>query len=169
MEELREVKVLVQQERLSLPRVGTRKLHFLLQEHLASQQIKIGRDALFDFLRSEHLLIRPLKSYRKTTNSKHWLHKHPNLIKNYRPEQAEELWVADITYIETRQETGYLSLITDAFSRKIVGHHLHPSLHTDGVLKAFKKALRGAFIYTSLDPSFGSGTAILLCEVSSRS
>lgn len=89
------------------------------------------------------MLVHPKRCYRKTTNSKHWLYKHPNLVKErLKPTKAEQLWVADITYIETRQTTGYLSLITDAFSRRIMGYHLHSSLHTEGVLKALQIALR---------------------------
>ncbi len=71
------------------------------------------------------------------------MYKHPNLIKDQpKPEKAEQLWVADITYIDTQEATGYLSLITDAHSRKIVGYHLHPNLHTDGVLQALQMAIR---------------------------
>jgi len=125
-----------------LPRIGTRKLYFMLKEKFNSQHIKIGRDALFSFLRSEHLLVKPAKSYTKTTNSKHWLHKHPNLLKDKKASRAEEIWVSDITYINTQQRTGYLSLVTDAWSRKIVGFHLHHDLSTDGVVKALKMAIR---------------------------
>ena len=71
------------------------------------------------------------------------MHKHPNLVKSKpKPMAAEQLWVADITYIETREATGYLSLVTDAYSRRIMGYHLHANLHTDGVLKAWAMALR---------------------------
>ena len=134
---------MVQQVRISQPKIGTRKLHHLLKERFAQAGLKLGRDGLFEALRRAHMLIRPKRCYRKTTDSKHWLYKHPNLVKDRpKPSMAEQLWVADITYIETRQATGYLSLITDAFSRRVMGHHLHPSLHTDGVLAALRMALR---------------------------
>lgn len=139
---LSRVKELVQHERNYLPRVGTRKLFFMLKDEFKRNNIKIGRDGLFDYLRYQHMLVRPQRAYHKTTNSKHWLRKHPNLTKEYRPDKAEQLWVADITYIDTREKTGYLSLITDAYSRKIVGHYLHDSLHTDGVKKALEAALK---------------------------
>ncbi len=134
---------MVTQVRLSQPRIGTRKLYFLLKAKIQEAGIKLGRDGLFDGLRSAHMLVSPKKCYRKTTNSRHWMFKHPNLIKDQpRPSKAEQLWVADITYIDTRETTGYLSLITDAYSRKIVGYHLHPNLHTNGVLQALQMALR---------------------------
>jgi len=134
---------MVQQVRLSQPKIGTRKLHFLLHDRFAQAGLKLGRDALFEALRRAHMLVKPKRCYRKTTDSKHWLYKHPNLVKDRpRPTMAEQLWVADITYIETQQTTGYLSLITDAYSRRIMGYHLHASLHTDGVLLALRMALR---------------------------
>jgi putative transposase len=142
LEQLHRVKEWVIEKRLTLPRVGTRKLHHLLKNKIESYQIKLGRDGLFDFLRHHHMLIKPVKSYHKTTQSKHWLHKHPNLVQGYRPVKPEQLWVADITYIETKGQTVYLSLITDAYSRKIVGHHVHSSLHAELVAKAYQKALK---------------------------
>ncbi len=142
LEELREVKSEVVAERLHLPRLGTRKLYYRLKKKFQDRGIKIGRDGLFAFLRSEHMLIRRHRSYHKTTNSKHWLHKHPNLLKNKRSSRPNEIWVSDITYIETKEKVSYLSLLTDAYSRKIVGHHLHESLHTDGVATALIKAIK---------------------------
>lgn len=134
---------MVTQVRLKQPRIGTRKLHYLLNDRLTAAGIKLGRDGLFDSLRVAHMLVRPKKSYYKTTNSRHGMFKHPNLIKNTpKPSMAEQLWVADITYIDTCETTAYLSLVTDAHSRKIMGHYLHSNLHTDGVAKAFKMALR---------------------------
>lgn len=134
---------MVQQVRLTQPKIGTRKLYYLLKEPLIEAGLKMGRDALFEALRRAHMLIHPRRCYRKTTDSKHWLYKHPNLLKDRpKPTMAEQVWVADITYIETKQAIGYLSLITDAYSRRIMGHHLHPSLHTDGVLRALEMALK---------------------------
>lgn len=134
---------MVQQVRLRQPKIGTRKLHFLLGEQLQQAGLKMGRDQLFEALRRAHMLVHPRRCYRKTTDSKHWLYKHPNRLKGQpKPTMAEQVWVADITYIDTRHTTGYLSLITDAYSRRIMGHHLHPTLHTDGVLVAWRMALR---------------------------
>lgn len=129
-------------ERIYLPRLGTRKLYYRLGRQFKANGIKIGRDALFAFLRSEHMLVKPKRSYQKTTNSKHWLHKYPNLLKTRKAARPNEIWVSDITYIDTKAETAYLSLITDAYSRKIVGYHLHNSLHTDGVAAAMQMAVK---------------------------
>ena len=129
-------------QRRDMPRVGTRKIHYLIRPALESHQIKLGRDALFDFLRSEHLLINPKKSYTKTTWSKHWLRKYPNLYKDIRATRSEQVWVSDITYIGTRGGNTYLSLVTDAYSRKIVGHYLSPDLRTEGVSKALEMAIK---------------------------
>lgn len=141
LEQLKEVKAEVIKERLYLPRLGTRKLYYRLKERFQNQGIKIGRDALFAFLRSEHMLISRRRSYHKTTNSKHWLHKYPNLLINRKPSKPNEIWVGDITYIDTKENVVYLSLLTDAYSRKIVGHHIHENLHTNGVAAALSKAM----------------------------
>ena len=137
------VVAMVEQVRLAQPRIGTRKLYYLLKSKIEQAGIKMGRDGLFDGIRRAHMLVKPKRCYRKTTNSRHWMFKHPNLIKDQpKPSDAERLWVADITYIDTAEATGYLSLITDAHSRKIVGHHLHPDLNTKGVVQALQMALR---------------------------
>ena len=100
--------------------------------------LKIGRDKLFSILKLEYLLVRPFNSYTKTTNSNHWLHKHPNLIKGIHLSQADQLWVIDITYLKTKECNSYLSLVTDAASRKIMGYHLSEDLRTEGVMEAIK-------------------------------
>jgi putative transposase len=128
--------------RCSMPRVGTRKLYFLIKEELMNANIKIGRDVLFDFLRAEHLLIKPKRSYIKTTDSKHWMKRYPNLIKDLEVTKPEQLWVSDITYIKTDQGHEYLSLITDAYSKKIMGYELLDNLSTAGPLKALESALK---------------------------
>lgn len=124
-----------------MPRLGTRKLYHLLKEEFSMQEIKIGRDQLFHILRVNHLLVRPRKSYHKTTNSKHWLKKYRNLISKLKITHPEQVWVADITYIPTQNGHNYLSLITDAYSRQIMGYHLGEDLKVDGPLKALKMAL----------------------------
>ena len=99
----------VQVIRQSMPRIGTRKLYYLLDG-----QLSVGRDKLFSILRANQMLVKPVKSYTKTTLSRHWLHKHPNLLKDVQIQQPEQVYVSDITYIKSRQRTHYLSLITDA-------------------------------------------------------
>lgn len=139
--QLEPVKELVQRVRKRLPRLGTRKLYYLLKEEFQHHGIKLGRDGLFDYLRQQRLLVRPKKNYTKTTNSRHWMKKHSNLYagcKLYRPEQA---FVSDITYVETDEGVHYLSLVTDAFSRKIVGYHLSHEMKADDVIPALKQAI----------------------------
>ncbi len=138
-EELALIKPLVQSLRMHMPRLGTRKLYYLLKDKLP---IKLGRDALFDYLRVEHLLIRPKKNYTKTTDSSHWLRKYPNLLKDREVNRPEQVFVSDITYIKSRERTHYLSLVTDAFSRKIMGHELSDDMSAENVVKALKMAVK---------------------------
>lgn len=140
--ELSQIKPLVGQVRMKMPRIGTRKLYAILKNDFDSAGIKVGRDTLFTYLRSENLLIKPRKSYIKTTDSKHWLHKHPNLLQDFVPERVEQVFVSDITYVKSKERTHYLSLITDAFSRKIMGYHLSNDLGTENMVQALKMALK---------------------------
>lgn len=128
--------------RSKMPRIGTRKLFYLIGQDLKDRNIKMGRDVLFDFLRAEHLLITPKRSYVKTTNSKHWMKKYSNLIEGMHIERPEQVWVSDITYIKTSDKHQYLSLITDAYSKKIMGYELASDLSVEGPLKALHMALR---------------------------
>jgi putative transposase len=138
---------LVRAKRLRQPRLGTRKLHHLIGPELDAHGLGIGRDALFNLLRGARLLLLPRRAYHKTTHSHHRFRRHPNLLKagpeQVRAEASEQVWVADITYLPTRERCVYLSLITDAYSRKIVGYHVHDSLHTAQVSQALKMALKG--------------------------
>ncbi|MFL9881391.1 IS3 family transposase [Herbaspirillum rhizosphaerae] len=141
------VVALVQPIRLRQPRIGTRKLHHMLGTSLEQAEMKVGRDRLFSILRQARLLVQPQRAYHKTTDSHHRFRRHPNLLKEG-PEQVvptgpEQVWVADITYLPTRGKFVYLSLVTDAWSRKIVGYHVHGSLQTEEVSQALKMALRG--------------------------
>ena len=124
-------------------RVGTRKLHKMLEPFLITHKIKLGRDALFDLLGEFGLLVKPLKRNYCTTNSYHRFYKYPNLIKDFKPAAPNKLWVSDITYIEVKEKFMYLSVITDAFSHKIVGSYLSKDYSTQGPLKALKMALAG--------------------------
>lgn len=141
-EELSKIKPLVLDLRMKMPRIGTRKLYYLLKDDFQSQGIKIGRDALFDYLRSESLLVKPKKNYTKTTNSKHWLRKHNNLMEHETINRTEQYFVSDITYIKSREGTHYLSLVTDAYSRKIMGYQLSDNMNSENVVKALKMAVK---------------------------
>lgn len=141
------VEQLVQEQRLRQPRLGTRKLHHLLREPLQRKGLTLGRDAMFYVLRNARMLVPTCRAYHKTTDSHHRFRRHPNLVKEG-PQQihvtrSEQLWVADITYLPTADKFVYLSLVTDAHSRKIVGWHVHATLQTEEVAQAMKMALRG--------------------------
>ena len=127
--------------RRHMPRIGTRKLHFMLREQFKAAQIKVGRDKLFALLRAEGLLIIKRKKYTVTTNSKHWMHKYPNLIKELLIHRPEQLWVADITYMETHESNSYLHLITDAYSKQVMGYELCNDMEASSTLKALQMAV----------------------------
>ena len=120
-----------------MPRLGTRKLHHMLHE----QGVSVSRDRLFDLLREHRMLVKRRKKYTVTTHSKHWMKKYPNLIRGFNFIKPNQLWVSDITYIPIEDSHAYLSLITDACSRKIMGHCLSQSLSHEGSLKALELAL----------------------------
>ena len=132
----------VKTERQFQPRIGARKLKYLME----CNQIYLGRDKLFNLLRAHRLLEPCKRAYHKTTQSHHRFHRHPNLLKagadKVTPTRPNHVWVTDITYLPTRSGEAYLSLVTDAYSRKIVGYHVHDNLRTDSVIKAFQHALR---------------------------
>lgn len=132
---------MVQKERKIQPRVGARKLHKDLSDALVRAQLKIGRDRLFDILREEDMLVKRKKASCKTTDSYHRFHKYKNLIKDIEITAPNQVWVSDITYIRTVDGFCYLALITDLYSRKIIGHDLSDSLELAGCQRALKKAL----------------------------
>lgn len=124
------------------PRTGTRKLHELLQPFMEGHRVYLGRDLLFDVLRANNLLIVNRRVKPRTTFSDHLLRKYPDLAKGLIVNRANALWVSDITYIRLfRNEFAYLSLVTDAYSRKIVGFHLSENLSADSCLLALQMAL----------------------------
>lgn len=133
-----ETVVLVQSVRKEMPRIGGRKLHHMLGRELAI--IGVGRDRLFDILRANHMLILPPRSYHVTTNSHHRFRKYKNLIAGMTVTRPEQVWVSDITYIGNRSSHLYLALVTDAYSKKIVGYDLSESLGADGAIRAIKMA-----------------------------
>lgn len=123
-------------------RIGGRKLYFMLSPYLEKHSVKLGRDAFFDLLRKHELLIRIRRRKTITTDSNHYWRRYPNLIKDFIPMSINQLWVSDITNIVIGSGFGYLSLITDAFSRKIIGFHLSRDLKAEGCIEALNKALK---------------------------
>jgi transposase InsO family protein len=133
---------LVKNIRKTLPRLGGRKLYKLLKDDLSKLPSRLGRDKFFDLLRENGLLIEPVKQYVVTTNSHHRFRIYSNLVKGLNIKTTNELWVADITYIRLRGGFCYLFLVTDVYSRKIVGYDLNMGLATDGAVAAIKMGLK---------------------------
>lgn len=124
-------------------RMGGRKLYELLEPFMLEHHIKMGRDALFDLLAANNLLIKRRKRKVHTTQSFHWLRKYPNLIRNMRPSKPNQLWVSDITYWKITSTHLYISFVTDAYSRKVVGYHVADSLDAIETIKALRMAIDG--------------------------
>lgn len=131
---------MVKEIRIQMPRIGARKLYYLLFTQL--QSMKIGRDKFFDILRANHLLIHPKRSYHVTTNSHHRFRKHSNLILNLEINRPEQVWVSDITYIGKRDKPCYLSMVTDAYSKQIMGFYVANNLNTESSLNALNMAIK---------------------------
>lgn len=135
-----EVISMIAEVRKVMPRIGTRKLYYLLFNRLKS--LRIGRDKFFDIIRANHLLIMPKRSYHVTTNSHHRFRKHQNLIIDSTINTPEQVWVSDITYIGKREKPCYLSLVTDAYSKKIMGYYVADNLTTESSVMALKMAIK---------------------------
>jgi transposase InsO family protein len=127
-----------------MPRIGGRKLHYMIKEELAEKAIKMGRDRFFRWLRHHDLLVNRKRSYIHTTQSHHRFWTYDNLTDNLPVSKPNQLWVSDITYLRTHQGFCYLALITDAWSRKIVGYDVSDSLELDGCIRALKSAFQTA-------------------------
>jgi transposase InsO family protein len=144
------VQGMVMDLRRLMPRVGGRKLYFLLQPRFEERGIKLGRDGFFDYLREHRLLVQPVKRYTKTTHSKHWMKKYPNRLESAQVTSAEQAFVSDITYVETEEGVHYLSLVTDAYSRKIMGYEVSDDMRAESVVKALRLAARQRKTHRSL-------------------
>jgi transposase InsO family protein len=129
--------------RIQQKKVGTRKLMIMMNVFFDAHHIPMGRDSFFELLRTSGLLIRKTRrSQPQTTWSAHWLKKYPNLIRDFIPIAANQLWVSDITYITLADAFAYLSLITDAYSHKVVGFYLCETLEAKGCVEALKMAFK---------------------------
>ena len=131
---------MVMQIRKRMPETGTRKLLDHLKEKFVQNNIKMGRDALFDLLRYRGLFIRKTKRFHITTDSKHFFYKSPNLLYDLSITHAEQVFVADITYVKTDDGHCYLALVTDAYSRKIMGFSLENNMRVEMVKNALDMA-----------------------------
>jgi putative transposase len=134
--------VYVREIRKQMPRLGTRKMYDMLISIIKTNAIKIGRDTFFRLLKENDLLVKKRRKYVRTTDSDHGYKRYRNLIKEYVPTGPEQIWVSDITYLTVENDFVYLSLITDQYSKKIMGYHVEPTLQTNGPLKALRMALK---------------------------
>ena len=132
---------MVQKRRKSLPREGIRKLMKSLNQNFEKQQLKVGRDTLFNVLIEHNMLTLRKKYSSRTTNSYHRFYKYNNIIKDIEVNRSNQVWASDITYIRTLKGFCYLALITDMHSRKIVGYDLSDSLELNGCVRALNKAV----------------------------
>jgi putative transposase len=133
----------VERIRADQKRIGARKLHYLLTGFMRQMGMSLGRDRFFDLLREHGFLVRKRRPRKpRTTASCWWLKKYPNLTSGFIPNGANQVWVADITYIRVGLGFAYLSLITDAYSRKIVGYNLSRDLTAGGSVRALKMAMK---------------------------
>lgn len=135
---------LVKNKREVWKRGSGRNMHQSLLPELKKRDIKIGRDRFFDVLRKNHLLIKSKRHRTKTTCSYHHFNRYKNLIQGTTPLRSNQIWVADITYLwlKPQDKFCYLSIITDLYSRKIVGHCVHESLSVKGCIEALKQAVK---------------------------
>ena len=147
------------------PAIGTRKLHKLLETFYQKHSIKMGRDALFSTLNDHRLLVRRRKRRIFTTQSHHWLKKYSNLIKGWNPVLPEQLWVSDITYVPCGRQYLYLSLVTDAYSHKIMGYHIADTLEAIHCKKALQMAVAGR-LHPTHDLIHHSDRGIQYCSFS---
>ena len=132
---------LVQSVRRQMPLIGTRKLYHLLHQQFEERHLVVGRDKLFTLLRNKGLLVAKRRRYTRTTDSRHWMRKYNNIVKDITLDRPEQVFVSDITYISTKRGYNYLSLVTDACSKKIMGYALREDLSPKGCLQALEMAL----------------------------
>ncbi len=130
----------VQEIRQSMPRIGAKKLYHLLIDKLGLMDV--GRDKFMAILKANHLLIQPKRRYQVTTNSHHRFRKHQNLVLSIDINRPDQVWVSDITYIGRRDNPCYLSLVTDAYSKKIMGYYVADNLNTESSVMALKMAIK---------------------------
>jgi transposase InsO family protein len=161
---------LIEKQRKQMPRIGGRKLLRLIEPHLP-EELKIGRDSFFDFLREKGLLARKRRNRVRTTYSNHWLHKYPNLVKDFIPTGPHQLLVVDITYIITSEGFVYLSLVTDAYSRKIVGWALgdtleacHSVIALNMAIGQLPKGIKNVFHHSDRGVQYCCGQYIKILE-----
>jgi transposase InsO family protein len=132
---------LLLQIKREIPILSTKVIYHMIKPTLYAHGITIGRDAIHDLRRQHGLLYRRRRKYVRTTDSSHRFHKYPNKIKDLKITRIEQVWVSDITYIRQLDGFSFLSLITDAYSHKVTGYCLHPTLAALGPLQTLRMAV----------------------------
>jgi len=123
-----------------MPRTGTHKVYLDIKDDIEKSGYKIGRDKVHKYLKDKDLLIKPKKKYKVTTDSKHFFRKHKNLIKSLEINRPEQVFVNDITYIKIKNKYAYLFLVTDAYSKKIMGWTINYTMKVKDGKKAILMA-----------------------------
>ena len=136
------IKKMIEPIRKKMTRYGTEKLHLDLADKLKENNIKMGRDRFLKFCRSHHLLVPKTRRCFITTDSKHFYHKSPNLVEELVPTHAEQVFVTDITYIKLQDQHAYLALVTDLYSKKIMGYKLDDNMKVGLVKDALTMAIK---------------------------
>ena len=136
------IKNLIAPIRKKQTRYGGRKLYLDINDDLKKLNIKMGRDAFFRFLKANQMLIKKTKRFHITTDSKHFFFKSPNRIKDITPTHAEQIWVSDITYLKIEDKHAYMALVTDIYSKKIMGYKLDTNMKATLVKEALEMALK---------------------------
>ncbi len=131
----------VKEVRENHPKMGGRKLYYLLKPEMEKADLKIGRDRFFEILSLNNLLIKNSRKYVRTTYSSHWLRKYKNLIKDKVANRINEIWVSDLTYWDIGERFLYIHFITDSYSKKIVGYSLSETMKVDDILPSLKMAI----------------------------
>ena len=136
------IKKLIEPIRKKMPRYGTEKLHLDIQDDLVKKDIKMGRDGFLKFARNHRLLVPKTRRCFITTDSNHFYHKSPNRIKSLTPTHSEQVFVTDITYIKLQDKHAYLALVTDLYSKKVMGYKLDDNMKVGLVKDALTMAIK---------------------------
>lgn len=136
------IKEFIREGRKDQTELGIRKLHLDIKENLQNEGIKMGRDSMFKFAKANDLLVPKKKQYHVTTDSNHSYYKSPNLIKDMLPTKAEQVFVTDITYIRVEDDHAYMALVTDLYSKKIMGYSVADNMKVPMVKAALNMALK---------------------------
>jgi putative transposase len=159
----KEILEITKEKREQMPVLGTRKIYHMIKGKLKEKGIKCGRDKLFSIMRENGLHIKKKRRYIQTTDSKHWLKKYPNILKGEEITKPEQAWVSDITYVKTEEGNCYANIITDTYSRKIMGYSILDNMETRSMIKAYEMALKNKE-YKSMNPIHHSDRGIQYCS-----